>query len=109
MTNIVVLSDSHVRAGSPRRLPDLAYEALEKADLVLHAGDVVSGDFLHELGGFAPVRAVLGNNDVDLVGVLPLASSGERDSSLSGGVVWVGGLGWMRWRWLRRSRRLSTG
>lgn len=71
MTNIVVLSDTHVRAGSARRLPDIAYEALDRADLVLHAGDVVSGDFLHELGGFAPVRAVLGNNDVDLVGVLP--------------------------------------
>lgn len=71
MTEIVVLSDTHVRAGSRYRLPDLAYEALDRADLVLHAGDVVAADFLHELGGFAPVKAVLGNNDVDLVGVLP--------------------------------------
>jgi putative phosphoesterase len=71
MTRIVVLSDTHVRAGSSRRLPDLAYDALEHADLVLHAGDVVSADFLHELGGFAPVRAVLGNNDAELLGVLP--------------------------------------
>jgi putative phosphoesterase len=71
MTRIVVLSDTHVRAGSSRRLPDLAYEALDRADLVLHAGDVVAADFLHELGGFAPVRGVLGNNDIDLVGVLP--------------------------------------
>jgi putative phosphoesterase len=70
MTHIVVLSDTHVRAGSARRLPDLAYAALDRADLVLHAGDVVSGDFLYELGGFAPVHAVLGNNDVDLIGVL---------------------------------------
>lgn len=68
---VVVLSDTHLRPGSTRRLPDAVYAALEHADAVLHAGDVVSGEFLDELSGFAPVHAVLGNNDHALVGVLP--------------------------------------
>jgi uncharacterized protein len=41
------------------------------ADLVLHAGDILVADVLDELAGFAPVHAVLGNNDGELVGVLP--------------------------------------
>jgi putative phosphoesterase len=44
---------------------------LEKADVILHAGDVVVSDVLDELAGFAPVHAVLGNNDHELVGLLP--------------------------------------
>ena len=71
MTHVVVLADTHIRRGSKRRLPDAAYAHLESADLVLHAGDVVVGDVLDELGGFAPVHAVLGNNDAELVGLLP--------------------------------------
>ena len=71
MTRVVVLSDTHIRRGSSRRLPDDAYAALAEADLVLHAGDVVTGDLLDELAAYAPVHAVLGNNDHDLVGVLP--------------------------------------
>ena len=71
MTRVVVLSDTHIRRGSRRRLPDRAYAALAEADLVLHAGDVLIPDFLSELEGFAPTVAVLGNNDTELVGVLP--------------------------------------
>ena len=71
MTDVVVLADTHIRRGSRRRLPPGAYAALEHADLVLHAGDVVCEDVLHELESFAPTLAVLGNNDVDLVGRLP--------------------------------------
>jgi putative phosphoesterase len=36
---------------------------LRGVDLILHAGDVCTAAVLHELGAFAPVRAVLGNND----------------------------------------------
>jgi uncharacterized protein len=36
---------------------------LEGVDLILHAGDVCRAYVLEELAGFAPVRAVLGNND----------------------------------------------
>ncbi len=70
-TAVVVLADTHIRRDSTRRLPPAVYAALEQADLVLHAGDVVTGDLLEELSGFAPTLAVLGNNDAELAGRLP--------------------------------------
>jgi len=71
VTDIVVLADTHIRPGSARRLPSPVYAALEEADLVLHAGDIVVDAVLEELAGFAPTLAVLGNNDTELVGRLP--------------------------------------
>ena len=71
MIRAVVLADTHVRRGSGRRLPDAAYAALDRADVVLHAGDVLIPELLDELRGFAPVHAVLGNNDTELFGRLP--------------------------------------
>jgi len=71
VVHVVVLADTHIRRGSARRLSEAAYAHLEQADLILHAGDVVVADVLDELGGFAPVHAVLGNNDVELVGLVP--------------------------------------
>jgi putative phosphoesterase len=71
VTRAVVLSDTHVRAGSDRRLPESVYDALAGSDLILHAGDVVSQQLIDELQRFAPVHAVLGNNDFGLAGVLP--------------------------------------
>ena len=68
---VLVLSDTHIRRGSPRRLPDSVYDELSAADVILHAGDVVDAELLDELGGFAPTHAVLGNNDHGLFGVLP--------------------------------------
>ena len=62
----VVLADTHSRP-----LPPRAVEELEHADLILHAGDVVDGDYLAALGQHALVHAVLGNNDHGLRGVLP--------------------------------------
>ena len=70
-TRIVVMADTHVRRGSARRLPDAVYELLDDADAIWHAGDVLVPELLHELEGFAPVTAVLGNNDHELAGVLP--------------------------------------
>lgn len=64
-TRVLVLSDTHVRSGGHRRLPDGVYRALDAADVVLHAGDIVTAELLHELSGWAPVHAVLGNNDVE--------------------------------------------
>ena len=72
---VVVLADTHLRPGRDKRLPDAAYDELARADLILHAGDVVTRDLLDELGGFAPVRAVLGNNDIGLTGVVPEADA----------------------------------
>ncbi|HEV2766635.1 MAG TPA: metallophosphoesterase family protein [Acidimicrobiales bacterium] len=67
----VVLADTHLHPGSRRGLPDAALAQLEEADVVLHAGDVVTRHLLEELGTYAPTSAVLGNNDHDLVGHLP--------------------------------------
>jgi putative phosphoesterase len=64
-TRVLVLSDTHLRPGRARRLPDAVYDELDRADLVLHAGDIVTADLLAELSGFAPTYAVLGNNDLD--------------------------------------------
>jgi len=77
--HVVVVSDTHIRRGGSRRLPDAAYAHLERADVVLHAGDILTGDVLDELAGFAPVHAVLGNNDHDLVGLLPQRLELELD------------------------------
>jgi uncharacterized protein len=59
---VVVLSDTH----APRRwraCPPRVAEYLRQADLILHAGDVCTAGVLTELSGYAPVVAVLGNND----------------------------------------------
>jgi len=58
----VVLADTHI----PRRaksLPEGLVPYLNKADLVLHAGDLMDPALLHELATYAPVRAVHGNLD----------------------------------------------
>jgi putative phosphoesterase len=59
---VAVLSDTH----APRywkRCPPAVAAALDGVDLILHAGDVCTAATLDELAGFAPVQAVLGNND----------------------------------------------
>src|SRR4051794_37692857 len=66
----LVLADTHIRS-STRRLPAPVYAALRRADVILHAGDVVTIDLLEELETYAPVHTVLGNNDRSLVGALP--------------------------------------
>jgi putative phosphoesterase len=71
VTRAVVLADTHLRRGWNRRLPGAVYDHLAEADAVLHAGDLVIPELLHELSGFAPVHAVLGNNDGELFGALP--------------------------------------
>lgn len=70
-TRLVVVADTHVAAGSRRRLPAAAWEQLATADVILHAGDVVGPELLTELEELAPVHAVLGNNDHTLADVLP--------------------------------------
>lgn len=66
----VVLSDTHLRHDLGA-LPAEVWAALDEADVVLHAGDVVTGDLLAALAERAPLHAVLGNNDHTLVGRLP--------------------------------------
>jgi putative phosphoesterase len=74
-----VLADTHIRPGRARRLPDEVYAELERVDVILHAGDVLTHDLLDELGAFAAVHAVLGNNDGDLAGMLPEALELDLD------------------------------
>ncbi|MGI8456899.1 MAG: metallophosphoesterase family protein [Propionibacteriaceae bacterium] len=59
---VAVLSDTH----SPRfwkSCPPAVAARLTGVELILHAGDVCTSDVLDELGAYAPVRVVLGNND----------------------------------------------
>ena len=58
----MVLADTHMpRKG--RRLDPLVFNELERADLILHLGDITRPEILTELGQFAAIRAVQGNND----------------------------------------------
>lgn len=68
---VLVISDTHMRPGLARDLPEVVWAAAEGADTILHAGDVVTRDLLDALAERAPVHAVLGNNDTALVGFLP--------------------------------------
>lgn len=58
----LVLADTHI----PRRaigLPEALQPHLEKADAILHAGDLMDPAVLEELAGYAPTYAVRGNLD----------------------------------------------
>lgn len=58
----MVLSDTH----APRRwksCPPAVASWLRGAGLILHAGDVCTAAVLDELAQYAPVTAVMGNND----------------------------------------------
>lgn len=59
---IVVMSDTHA-PGRWKSCPAAVAGHLRGADLILHAGDVCTAAVLAELSGYAPVRAVVGNND----------------------------------------------
>lgn len=67
----LVLADTHLRPDRRRTLPEQVWREAGAADVVLHAGDVLTADLLEQLGELAPVHAVLGNNDLTLVGTLP--------------------------------------
>ena len=59
---VAVLADTH----APRywkACPAEVARRLRGVDLILHAGDLCRATVLEELAAFAPVRAVLGNND----------------------------------------------
>jgi putative phosphoesterase len=59
---IGVLADTHI----PRTtsdLPKAVYKGLRGVDLILHAGDLIVLDVLHNLMALAPTEAVCGNMD----------------------------------------------
>lgn len=72
---VAIVSDTHMPRGG-RRLPGACVERLARADLILHAGDLVARSFLDELLVLGPpVAAIHGNmDDEELQAKLP----GER-------------------------------
>jgi putative phosphoesterase len=56
---IGVISDTH------GLLRTEAVEALQRSDLILHAGDIGPAAILDELKNIAPVKAIRGNVDID--------------------------------------------
>ena len=75
---VVVIADTH----APRRwraCPPRVAAHLRGADLILHAGDVCTATALTELAEYAPVVAVLGNNDGPDVADWGAAETAELD------------------------------
>ncbi len=64
---VLLLADTHLRDGDGARLVDKLSGHLETADVIIHAGDVTAPSILTALEEFAPVRAVLGNNDRGMI------------------------------------------
>ena len=78
LVRVIVLADTH----APRRwraCPPQVAKQLRGADLILHAGDVCTALVLQELGEYAPVTAVLGNNDGPDVARWGAAQTAELD------------------------------
>jgi uncharacterized protein len=65
--NVLLLADTHLHDGQGDRLVDKLGSHLELADVIIHAGDVTDASVLTALEVFAPVHAVLGNNDRGMV------------------------------------------
>jgi putative phosphoesterase len=68
-TTLLLLADTHLGAGQADRLLQRIAGALEDADVVVHAGDIVDASVLDALQAARPdarLLAVLGNNDAGL-------------------------------------------
>jgi putative phosphoesterase len=63
-----VIADTHLPRGA-RALPEVLILHLRRADLILHAGDLMAPTLLEELAAFAPTRAVQGNLDPPRAGL----------------------------------------
>jgi len=79
---IAVIADTHLPRGK-RRLPEDCRAHLEGADLILHAGDVISASTLAELELIGPpVAAVQGNqDDAELCRRLPVERTVEAEGA----------------------------
>ena len=60
-TTIIALSDTH--EASLQRLPEALRAALERADVIVHAGDITEMTLLQELRAIKDTIAVAGNMD----------------------------------------------
>jgi uncharacterized protein len=81
---IAIISDTHMPRGG-RSLPSSCVARLERADMIIHAGDLVELGVLRELERYAPVIAVRGNvDDTEVRAVLPeTANVNAEDSRLA--------------------------
>jgi putative phosphoesterase len=70
-----LISDTHVPSRA-KRIPKMVFKTFEKADYIIHAGDIVELSVIDELEELAPVLAVHGNMDRQKVsGALPKINS----------------------------------
>jgi hypothetical protein len=99
---IAVISDTHLPRGA-RRLPDACIERMKSADLILHAGDLMTLALLRELETYGPVVAVHGNvDDAEVRAALPPSASIEVDGAT---IVLIHDAGPARGRLARMRRR----
>ena len=74
---IAIVSDTHLPRGT-RRLPDACVARMKEADLILHAGDLMTLAVLRELESYGEVVAVHGNvDDAAVRAALPASVSIE--------------------------------
>ena len=77
---LAIISDTHLPRGE-RRIPEAALERLRDADLIVHAGDLMTASVLDDLEALGPpVVAIHGNADDDAVRARVPASA-EIDAS----------------------------
>jgi len=70
-----LISDTHIPTRA-KRIPDKVFKIFEKADFIIHAGDLIELAVVDELEQLAPVLAVHGNMDGPGVsGALPKLNS----------------------------------
>jgi uncharacterized protein len=78
---IAIISDTHMPRRA-RRLPDRCVARLRAADLIVHAGDLVTISVLRELESYGAVVAVQGNIDDDAVrDALPATAAFDADGA----------------------------
>ena len=81
---IALLGDTHLRAGLAR-LPAGCLAVIDRADLVLHVGDLVTLPVLVELRAYGELTAVRGNvDDDDVAAELPERAVVEADGMTFG-------------------------
>ncbi len=74
---IAIIADTHLPRGT-RRLPGACVERLKRADLIVHAGDLMTMAVLRELETYGQVGAVHGNvDDAEVRAALPASATIE--------------------------------
>jgi uncharacterized protein len=71
---LAIIADTHLPRGT-RRLPDACIARLRRAELILHAGDLMTMEMLRELETYGQVVAVHGNvDDAEVRAALPASA-----------------------------------